>query len=608
MPLTYGLADLMNVQNPYQQKKPTQNKLGTTLPPQSPVQSPTIQPSIVQPSISQPIQKPIQQNIVPVETIPKVETPPVETPPVETPPVETPPVETPPVETPPPATTPEQTPSTGIDWSTSKVEGTNLSVNDWFAQNSFANINLTAKRKEIQDNTFEEYWKIIYKDTSWFDDYWSKDIIKRAFLQGPDAIAALFFSGAENGKFGIDAGDLERARGTAISLYGQMRSQMAQQAPDESTLAESGATPKVFYDDQGRTIAQGYQLQDGRVYIVKDLRRMAGMLDEAQNTDVPTLTDFMNEKGYNFENIKDSKAWNAIQGLIDKIQNPETQEEWLSGGLNQAGRILGLGNEAGYQQRVGGLAALLEGGISGQQGFTPEEKDLQDRQFMSDIKQVREETKLIIESLGASGRSAQALVTADNISSQIANTQIQYRLKIAEQNYARQQAQFDSEMQQYQFMVQTGQLNVADFIQKQRENAAMQLAVYGQEISMIESANAQYLQEYSADLQGLRAHTEAIYTGIMAELGLDTELRQQIQDMYNSAMVPYTQMLQDMALMREDWAYNNQQRMQTWSVILGMIGAGAQIVAAIASGTKPAASSAGTTTASGAGTAAAPNR
>lgn len=476
-----------------------------------------------------------------------------------------------------------EAPQTSIDWSSAKVQGSNMSVNDWFTQYGSTGDNFQEKRKKIQNDAFEDYWDMLIEDTKYFRKYWDKEIVKQAFLQGPDAIAALFFDGSDRGKFGISAGDIRRARSNGEALYKQMRNEMANYAPDESVLAESGATPKIFYDDKGRAIAQGYQLKDGSVYIVKDLRRLAEAMGEAQNVDIPSLTEWMNEQGYSFADIADSSAWQGIQDIITQLMNPENQAEWVSGGLEQAGNILGLGGEAGYNERVGGLADLI-GQHKEQLGQEQQLTDEQNRYLMNDIKKTREETKLIIEALGSSGRTAQALIAADEISSQISNIQIQYRMKVAEQNQARLQAQYDAEMQQYQYMVQTGQFNVSDYIQKQRENAAMQLSVYGEEVNMIVQGNAQYLQQYAADLQSMQLHAQQIYNGIMAELGMDESLRQQMQDYYNMALAPYNQQLQNLALMREEWAFNSQQRMEMISAILGMVGSGAEIVASIAGG------------------------
>lgn len=594
-----GLNDLLNqYQNPLQKKKQQflnpQTNLKTTLTPsvQQPVQNPAITvPSVQQPTLPQPnkTQQPVAKSTQ--TTLPQSN----ELKPLfadATQPSQ--PDQTAPDSTTPTSTTANNNQANAIDWGTTKVQGSDLSVNDWFTNNTIDIEQARQQRQTIISNaakdlynklsgTNTEYGRITTDGKSVLGGM-SLEQFTNMLINDPNGLRNALGENAKNADFPLL--ELGGYRQHVYAAFDAIQSQLSNALsgiPNLDNVGTNGAKPTIFRDEKGRAIAQGYII-DGKTYIIKDLRRIAESLSDAQNTDIPTLDEWMQDQGHEFTDIMDSDAWQGIQDMIDQLRDPANQAEWVSGGLDQAGRVLGLGGEAGYQERVGGLADLLQGGINGQQGFTPEETDLQNRQLMSDIRQAREETKLIIESLGAGGRSAQALVSADNISSQIGNMQIQYRLKIAEQNYARQQAQFDAEMQQYQFMVQTGQMNVSDYIQKQRENAAMQLSVYGQEVNMIESSNAQYLQEYSADMQAIQAHAQAIYNGIMAEMGLDQSLYEQMQNEYEMAMAPYTQALQNISLMEERIAADNQSRMQMFSAILGMMGTGADIVAAIASG------------------------
>ena len=198
----------------------------------------------------------------------------------------------------------------------------------------------------------------------------------------------------------------------------------------------------------------------------------------------------------------------------------------------------------------------------------------QQRAIASETRETIENSKLLLEALASEGRDVQALVTADEISSSIANTEIQSRLKYAEFNFNQREAEYANLAARYENMVRTGVMTATENIQRQREHAAHQVTLYANEIAMIESANSQYLTEYQAELMGLEAHANAIMAYIDTLLGVDAALVEQIKAAYEAALAPITQQLAMLELQMQQEALDRAAQQQMWSSVLQLLGTG----------------------------------
>ena len=330
------------------------------------------------------------------------------------------------------------------------------------------------------------------------------------------------------------------------------------------------ATPKIIRTDDGKLVAEGYWYK-GIFYVEKNLRSIQGRMDEAGNADIPTLGEFMDERGYVFADVKDSEAWTGLTGVIENLSSEEQQEAWLQGGIAQAEQYMGL-DPGTYG---GTLGDLLSGSMDAAGRFGGELSDLQERDIMGQVDQTREDTRLILESLGSQGRGVQALMAADEIAGRIGNIRIQARLMHMTNNRAQAMSEFAALTGQYNQMVNTGMMSATEYIQRQREHSGLELAKYAGEISMIEAANRQYLMEYSTELTGLEAYAEQIYKGIQMELGVDSQLIDQMSGYYEMAMAPYENKLRQLALQMQEDANDAASRGAFFSNVLGMIGMGA---------------------------------
>jgi len=200
---------------------------------------------------------------------------------------------------------------------------------------------------------------------------------------------------------------------------------------------------------------------------------------------------------------------------------------------------------------------------------------------MQDIQQLRGETKLALEALGASGRGIQAFTKADEISSQIGNVQLQYELKKMELNVARKQAEYDAANKQYEYMVDTGQMSIDKYTAVVYQQCGMQLQNYATEIGMIESANRQYLQDYQAELSSFVAHTEAMYQAILLPLQIDQQLYDNMSKAYEAMMAPWYRKMEELAIQIQQDAIAAAQSQSVIDSILGFLGIGISAITGI---------------------------
>jgi len=337
------------------------------------------------------------------------------------------------------------------------------------------------------------------------------------------------------------------------------------------------AVSTIIYDEHGYPIATGYEYE-GIFYLDKNLVGTAEGLYNLVNLAFPTWGEYKETTPY--QDVTESTAWGGLQDLMGQVGSEDWVNQMTTGGLGRAEQVMGL-QPGTYGERAGGLAEMMGGGIGGMQGLTEQESQAYDRQKMQDIQQLREETKLALEALGASGRGIQAFTKADEISSQIGNVQLQYELKKMELNVARKQAEYDAANKQYEYMVDTGQMSVDKYTAVVYQQVGMQLQNYATEVGMIESANTQYLRDYQTELSSFVAHTEAMYQAILLPLQIDQQLYDNMSKAYEAMLAPWYRKMEELAIQIQQDAIAAAQNQSVIDSILGFLGIGISAITGI---------------------------
>ena len=236
--------------------------------------------------------------------------------------------------------------------------------------------------------------------------------------------------------------------------------------------------------------------------------------------------DWWGQEGYDYQDIGQSQPYQGLEGLINQWQNPDQQAQDIAGAGGYAAQALGFGSQQEMTDSLSRLNQRLN-----EIDFSGELTEDQQRGLTSDVQMVREENKMILESMQAEGRSSAAFYKADELSSQVADMYIQGKLKYMEGNLLRSQVEFDALNSQYQGMVQSGMQGSEQYLTNLYNNRIGALQGYATEMTSLVNQNAQYIDLY-------KSHVQQVYQSIMTDMGYDEHTMNMAQEFYEAYMAP----------------------------------------------------------------------
>jgi len=322
-----------------------------------------------------------------------------------------------------------------------------------------------------------------------------------------------------------------------------------------------------------------YPGQDGNLYtfrggewfkytIEKDLSNVSSKLNEMQNVAQPDL--------YSYDD--------AIAGLQNALTQMPTSEDLYSASQEAAARRLGFANADEMYQTQGDMFGQMQGGIgNGDLTVT------QQRQTNMESQRMREDYKKIIESLNASGRSVAALQQADQFVSAIADQRLKSTLEYENLNFAQRQAEYSALSQRWDALFKNGSIAAQEYLDSQTKYWTDYISGYATMIGAISEANQGMLQAQAQ-------HAQIIYSGILAELGVDAQALELSNQLFEEYLAPYYKMLEEKGLNAQINAASAEQGMSLAGMILGTLGS---VLGALAGG--PAGAVAGATAGASAG-------
>jgi len=382
--------------------------------------------------------------------------------------------------------------------------------------------------------------------------------------------------------------DWVRARWIALPASNAQKKDMEKWLERNDPTASSEAVdiasvaPRIIYDDNGLAIAQVVDYK-GQTYLVRDLTNQAQQLLDLQKmiAENPNLDldVWMAEHGYEFQDVMESGAYAGLQALIAKLQNPETQTQWQTEGLDWAGQLMGLG--AGeYAPTMKGLMESLQereqylGGEGAMPGLAPTEQ----KELNLQMARMREDGKMMMESLAGTGRSAAAFMEGDRVLQTMASAQLAYVNSKSQLKLERMQVAHAAEQDRWKYMLQVGQMSATEYIQRQREHAGLELTMYANEVAMIESANSSYLQQHQQDLTAFMTHADMMYQQIVLGMQVDQATMDHMQQYYEMMMAPIAAQMQQDALDLQQRALDQQEQQNMWSNAIAIIGLGVNAI------------------------------
>jgi len=253
------------------------------------------------------------------------------------------------------------------------------------------------------------------------------------------------------------------------------------------------------------------------------------------SANIPTFTDWMAQQGNQLGSIESDQS--GMRGLIDRLSNPEAD---IGNSQEYAAQMLGIDNFADYQTRVGDMLTSIEGGIGAQQGLTPEEMAMRQKQVRRNSAEMeRRASRVVNDSLADSGSMARMFAQADETLNMMADKEIAQQIQISSDDAQRKMLNLQAKQQQWGQMVQAGTMASTQYMQNVQAGLGAALQGYSLSINATLAQNAQYESQFTADRDTLRAHADAMFNAAQLQAGLvQQELDTQVQ-LYASALLPY---------------------------------------------------------------------
>jgi len=284
--------------------------------------------------------------------------------------------------------------------------------------------------------------------------------------------------------------------------------------------------------------------KDANDEAAKKMEGLYGTIDDltAKAGDIPTFTEWLQQQGLG-DSIGDTEAMQGVQGLISGLENGPTAED-QEAAYAHAARLMGL-DPAEAEAMIGNLTESLAGGIDAQQGLSPEEMAMRQRQNQMNVRQVQEtQQRMVQDSLADTGSTARMLQSADQATRTIANVQMAQDAQLAQEDFERSLAEFQGQKEMWAQMVSTNQMGYGQYIDQMQQSMGLALQGYATQLDAM-------FQSYQGDMQGMMAQIDGLYKAATLELGVTQAELDMAAEIYAAATQPYWDQINSMTMESE---------------------------------------------------------
>ena len=280
---------------------------------------------------------------------------------------------------------------------------------------------------------------------------------------------------------------------------------------------------------------------DGKWYEKASKLDVAKQMHDLRTLERPEMVDLTSTQAY--QNLVD---------LTDQLASGQLVAQDQQEGREFFEELMGF-SPGGYSQRLSAMEGLMGEGIQGQEGLTPEHKDIYNRQTQIQLQQMREDSAQLMESLGASGRSVAGFQAMVQLSRNQADFQSQRDLELLTQDLMLKQAEYDALSNRYEQLFNMGQITIGQYSSALRENRMAAIQGYAQQITTMAQQNQQNLQAYET-------HAQVMYNNLMADLGVSKGLLDEAAAHYEMYMAPIIAEREKQALIDEEKAAESKRK------------------------------------------------
>lgn len=274
----------------------------------------------------------------------------------------------------------------------------------------------------------------------------------------------------------------------------------------------------------------------------KSLYGTASQLRELRETDIPMFEEWLatNYPDAAFQpDLTQTEEYQGVADLVGQLLAPGATEEDLLAAESQAALQQGFANVEEYRASKVEQRTQLEQGVMGQQGvYGTTFEDVSRRAHGVEVQNLIAANLQMVEALGTKS-SAAAYTKMAEVSNQIANTNAQYELKLAEQDLLMRQIEYEAMSNRLAQMQAQGLAVQEQYLTQLTNNRMGALQAYAQNLTAIIATNEAYFQMYGQDLEAIQIHANTVYQSIMAEIGVDQAAMERANEAYEQYMAPY---------------------------------------------------------------------
>lgn len=294
------------------------------------------------------------------------------------------------------------------------------------------------------------------------------------------------------------------------------------------------------------------------------------------NDQITGITEWMADQGLTMNDIAGETA--GMQAIIDQLAaGPSAEDQDAS--FEYAARLMGMDADQ-VNDMIGNLSQQLSQGVNAAEGMSDQERALRERQNQANLREMESRAQRMVQnSLADTGSTVRMLASADEATRQINNVQLQQDAALAQEDFERKMAQFQSLQTQWGQMVQTNAMGSQQYLDQIQQGMSMAIEGYATKIDALLAENQQYFQMHQADMGAIQQQIDNLYKTANLQMGIDQAILDATDQLYAQNVQPYLDEVNMYLIAQEnegesylEWNFNT--AMDLLPIILQLTGAG----------------------------------
>lgn len=268
---------------------------------------------------------------------------------------------------------------------------------------------------------------------------------------------------------------------------------------------------------------------DSEGQVIRDFSQYGDQLQELKDMDIPSMQEFAQNQGVDYGQLNSD-----MQSVSEMLTDPGQQALDEQGARDYFDRLAGI-TDGQYMED---LLNQVDAGVSAQPGLSDDERGAYQEAVDRQVNQLEQTGDRQLDSvMGSYGSQSRGLAAAEQVRQQIGDARVQGELQIIQEDQARRQYNFESKRDQYNQMLQAGQITQQQYMEGLRADRLGALQGYA---SQMESLT----RGFGAEIEGLRSHADIMYNTLMTDLGISQSAVDFASNWFDSQIQPYLAQVQ----------------------------------------------------------------